>query len=149
MPYTPAGRSYTELVLEVFRWHGRLIAFGDGLSKPFGLTAARWQILGAIDDAPLSVAQIGRRMGITRQNAQRLADALAEDGLVRYAPNPDHRRAKLVCMTDAGRKAFDQVMRRQTVWANRMGSKASSAELGTALKVIKAFHADMQRAEGA
>jgi DNA-binding MarR family transcriptional regulator len=43
-------------------------------------------------------------MGLARQSVQCVADALKDDGLIRYEPNPDHRRAKLVCLTEAGRK---------------------------------------------
>jgi hypothetical protein len=47
MPHTSAGRTLTDLVLEVFRLNGRLLAAGDRLSKTVGLTSARWQVLGA------------------------------------------------------------------------------------------------------
>ncbi|CAM5668213.1 winged helix-turn-helix transcriptional regulator [Streptomyces californicus] len=44
-------------------------------------------------------------MGITRQSVQRIADLLVERGLAEYTENPAHRRAKLLQVTDAGRRA--------------------------------------------
>jgi hypothetical protein len=38
----------TELVLEIFRLNGELIAMGDALVGDIGLTSARWQVMGAI-----------------------------------------------------------------------------------------------------
>ena len=37
----------TELVLDVFRLNGLLLAAGDHLTAGEGLTAARWQVLGS------------------------------------------------------------------------------------------------------
>ena len=52
---TPGGDAVTDLVLDVFRLSNQLIAAGDRLVAPLGLTSARWQILGAIVAAePLS-----------------------------------------------------------------------------------------------
>src|SRR4051794_38881296 len=137
MPHTPAGRTFTDLVLEVFRLNGRLLATGDHLSKPVGLTSARWQVLGAIEEQGRSVAQIGRIMGLARQNVQRLADALEKEGMVVYAPNPDHQRAKLVCVTERGKKAFEKIERHQVAWANQMASCVSHSEMEVALGVLR------------
>jgi len=95
MSHTKSGKAFTELILETFRFNGRLLAAGDRLAKPLGLTSSRWQVLGAIGDRPLPVAQIARNMGLARQNVQRLADVLQEEGFVAYNPNPDHIRHSL------------------------------------------------------
>ena len=54
----------TDLVLEVFRLNGRLIASGDVLVAKIGLTSARWQVLGAIalQPTPASVARVADEM---------------------------------------------------------------------------------------
>ena len=43
-----ASDAVTDLVLEIFRLNGCLIASGDALVAKIGLTSARWQVLGAI-----------------------------------------------------------------------------------------------------
>ena len=108
-----------ELVIEIFRLNGVLLAEGDKLTRDVGLTSARWQVLGAIEVAghPLTVAEIARNMGLTRQSVQRLANELDRERLVAFADNPNHRRAKLVVPTEKGRRAFRGAMRRQTDWA--------------------------------
>lgn len=137
MPHTSAGSTFTDLVLEVFRLNGRLLAAGDRLSKPVGLTSARWQVLGALEEQGQSVAQIARKMGLARQNVQRLADALEKEGIVAYAPNPDHRRAKLVCLTERGRKAFAELGRRQATWAHQIASCVRHSDMKVALEVLR------------
>jgi DNA-binding MarR family transcriptional regulator len=117
-----ARDAMTELVLEVFRLNGGLLAAGDALVGAIGLTSARWQVLGAIalSPVPLPVAHLARNMGLTRQSVQRLVDEMKDDGLVDHAPNQHHRRAKLVVLTNKGETAFQAAMARQEHWAHKL-----------------------------
>ncbi len=77
---------------------------GNSLVRPAGLTTAWWQVLGALGYAPtpLTVSDIARAMGLTRQGVQRVVDLLAAHGHVAFTPNPHHQRAKLVAITEPG-----------------------------------------------
>ena len=86
-----SGRAaLTELILEVFRLNGHLLAAGDALVRDLGLTSARWQVIGAIalSPVPLSVSQVARNMGLSRQNVQRIANELESQGVLQFEPNP-------------------------------------------------------------
>ncbi|CAL9492169.1 hypothetical protein SUDANB99_03255 [Streptomyces sp. enrichment culture] len=123
------GRARQELLsrtaLGVFRLNGQLLAVSEELARPAGLTAAWWQVLGAVLREPLPVAGIARAMGITRQSVQRIADLLVERGLAAYAPNPAHRRAKLLAPTEEGRAAVARIAPGHADLAARL-----AAELG-------------------
>lgn len=108
-----------------FRLNGQFLAVAEGLAKPAGLTAAWWQVLGAVLSDPLPVAGIARAMGITRQSVQRIADLLVDKGLAEYRPNPAHSRAKLLQPTDAGREAVRRIGPAHRDLAERL-----TAELG-------------------
>ena len=95
--------------ITTFKLNGQFLAIAEELAGPAGLTAAWWQVLGAVLGEPLTVAGIAREMGITRQSVQRIADILADRGLARYLPNPAHRRAKLLTPTDEGRAAIARI----------------------------------------
>ncbi|ACF00641.1 transcriptional regulator, MarR family [Rhodopseudomonas palustris TIE-1] len=112
----PFDHPANALVLEVFRLNGALIRFGDALVKPLGLTSARWQVLGSVAHGrgTFSVARLADNMGLARQSVQRIVDELAEAGLVGFAPNPAHKRAKLVVLTPRGERVFKQA---SEVWA--------------------------------
>ncbi|MFZ5736805.1 MAG: MarR family winged helix-turn-helix transcriptional regulator [Pseudomonadota bacterium] len=106
----PFDHPANALVLEVFRLNGALIRFGDALVKPLGLTSARWQVLGSVAHGrgTFSVARLADNMGLARQSVQRIVDELADAGLVGFAPNPAHKRAKLVALTPRGERVFRQ-----------------------------------------
>ena len=66
------GPVFTSIVLEIFKLSGLLISEGDEMSREFGLTSARWKIMGAIQLAgsPQTVPQIARSMGLTRKRVR-------------------------------------------------------------------------------
>jgi DNA-binding MarR family transcriptional regulator len=137
---TPAGAALSDLVLDVFRLSSRMLAVGDRLVADLGLTSARWQILGSIVAAerPQPVAWLARDLGGNRQNVQRIVNDLEAEGLVEFQPNPHHRRAQLVAMTEKGRKAFDAAMRLQARWSNELAEGLSLKDIETTRTVVAA-----------
>jgi DNA-binding MarR family transcriptional regulator len=145
-----AGSAVTELILEVFKLNGRLLAAGDRLTKDIGLTSARWQVIGAVALAgpPQPVANLARNMGLTRQAVQRTVNELHGEGIVTFAANPHHRRAKLVSLTDKGRAAYVEAMRRQVPWARRLARRLGASDVAAAIRVLKALTTALEAREG-
>lgn len=106
------------LILEIFRVNGRVLATGDALVANISLTSARWQVLGAValSPNPIPVAQIARNMGLTRQAVQRLVNEMMADGLLEFGDNPNHRRARVVTLTNAGERAYEAAIDRWSRW---------------------------------
>jgi len=145
---TPAGAALTNLVLEIFSLSSRLVVAGDRLVADLGLTSARWQILGTIVAAerPQPVAWLARDMGANRQNVQRIVNDLEKEGLVRFEPNPHHRRAQLVVLTEKGNRVFDAAMALQAPWANTLAEGVAVDELETVQRVMKALRHKLESA---
>ncbi len=135
----------TELVLEIFRVNGLLLAVGDRLTGELGLTSARWQVLGALADGPLTAAQIARNMGLKRQSVQRLVDVLSEQGILIFQNNPHHRRAKLVRLTEAGRRKYEQISKIQARWVNSVSQDLDVKELNAAVGLLRDIEVQLQR----
>ncbi len=136
--HTEAGAELTALMLEVFRANGGLLSAGDRLVADLGLTSARWQVLGsvALSDRPLPVAHLARVMGLSRQAVQRVVNDLQGEGLVAFEPNPHHKRAHLVVLTDAGRAAYDAATAREAPWANGLADGIPLADIEAARRVL-------------
>jgi DNA-binding MarR family transcriptional regulator len=116
---------------------------GDRRVSDLGLSRARWQVLGAmaILGAPATVSQIARALGLSRQAVQRTADDLQEAGLTHYQRNPAHLRSDLVVFTEAGRAAYAEATRRQTVWAADLAQGLSADDIQTTRRVLAALAA--------
>ena len=132
--------------LGVFRLNGQFLAVAEELARPAGLTAAWWQVLGAVLAEPLPVSGIARTMGITRQSVQRIADLLVDKELARYLPNPAHRRAKLLACTEAGYWAIRQIALAQRPWADRVGGEVGADDLAHALATMQRLVALLETA---
>ena len=142
---TARGSSFTSLVLEVFRLNGRFIAAGNALGRSLDLTSARWQVLGAIalEGRALTVAEIARAMGLTRQGVQRVVDDLEQAAMVTRNDHPTHRRARLVDLTAQGRSRYAAIMRRQAGWANQWAETMPSRELEEMVRGLRKLREDL------
>jgi DNA-binding MarR family transcriptional regulator len=144
---TPAGDALTGVIPDLFKLNSLLVTAGDRLVAPLGLTSARWQVLGAVaaTERPEPVAWLARNMGANRQNVQRIIHDLQKQGFVGFDANPHHRRAQLVVLTEKGKRTFDDAMRLQAPWINRVSEGLMLKDIQTFLSVILALR---QKLEG-
>jgi DNA-binding MarR family transcriptional regulator len=136
---TTGGESATSVILSTFRLNGLLLDAGDRLSADHGLTSARWQVLGAIalSDRPLTVPQIARRMGLTRQSVHTTVDRLVGGGLIELIPNDDHVRSPLVRLTASGEDVYRDLDRDQTAWVGELARGIPGSDLESARTVLE------------
>ena len=134
---SPTGVVMTELLLKLFRVNGLLLMVGDRLTKNLGLTGARWQVMGALSDGPLTVAQIARNMGLQRQSVQRLVNVLSQQALLILNDNPHHRRARLVRLTVTGRNQYEQISQIQAQWVNNISEGLDVTDLKLAFGQLR------------
>lgn len=143
---TPEQVVVSGIAKHVFRLNGQLVEMAEDLARPAGLTAAWWRVLGGVVEEPAPVAEIARRFGITRQSVQPVADLLVERGLAEYRPNPAHRRAKLVAVTDAGREALRRIGPGHRAFARRLVDDLGDERLGRLLLDLESLSHALTRA---
>lgn len=72
------------------------------------ITPAHTAVLGNLDDeAGLSIAELARRAGVTRQTMHRAVTQLVDEGLLASTPGPGFPRSSLIKLTAAGRQRRD------------------------------------------
>jgi DNA-binding MarR family transcriptional regulator len=125
--------------ITTFRLNGQFLALAEELARPAGLTAAWWQVLGAVLGPPLP--GIAREMGLSRQSVQRIADILVERGLAEYRDNPAHRRAKLLVPTEAGRAAIGRIGPAHAEAAAKLAVVLGEEALADAVATLRALSA--------
>lgn len=135
---TREGAALTELILESFKFNGAMLDAGNQLTKPCGLTSARWQVMGAIDweGQALTVAQVARRMGLTRQGVQRIVNDLVNLDMVVLNENLDHKRAPLVSISDKGASIMKEIDRLQADWVNKISDSLSEKQINETLELL-------------
>ena len=90
-----------------------------------------------MEQGPQSVAQIARARPVARQAVQRMADELAEQGLIEFVENPTHLRAKLARLTAKGKKMMDETMAAELKWAARLTRNFGEQEVEITRDVIR------------
>ena len=129
-----------ELIGESFRLNSRLQNTADRMARDVGLSGNRWQVLSAVAEAtrPATISDIARWMGLARQSVQQVANALAEDGLIAYQPNPRHQRASLVVVTKKAAKLLEQLDGRRYTWARAIAATLPVADIKVASEILRA-----------
>src|SRR5215472_15280573 len=136
---TAEGDAATQVVLETFHLNGLLLAAGSRLAAAESLTPARWQVLGAVALAgrPLTVPQIARRMGLTRQAVQASVNRLLAEALVEARGNLDHRRSPLIALTERGSQKYAAVDQRQARCINELSAGLKITDLEATARALR------------
>ena len=143
-----AGRkaeAIASLMLEVAQCFFRIRALGQqaGLVTSWG--AGEFGFLRSLALlGPLTVPQIARMRPTSRQRMQRLADELADDGLVRFVDNPRHRRSKLVELTARGVARYQEQQARLLVIASTMGAGLGESAIRESTEVVRQLSDDVK-----
>ena len=127
-----------ELMLEAAQFFFRIRAVGQktGLITSWGGGAFGFMrsltLLG-----PLTVPQIAQMRPTSRQRMQRLADELADEGLVEFIDNPKHRRSKLVRLTPKGQARYRGLSARFLAIASTLGVDLSEQDIRRTGEIVR------------
>jgi DNA-binding MarR family transcriptional regulator len=127
----------TALTQAVRAAFNRLKALSDDLHGDGEVTTAMRAVMETLSSAgPMTVPQIARTKGVTRQHIQMLADALVAAGLAAVKDNPAHRRSSLIALTEKGRRTFAKMAAREAPLIEELGWEFDAPELERATAVL-------------
>ena len=143
---TPASNALTDLIRTVLRMNATVQKSGTRLMRGTGITNARWQTLSELFalEKPVTVSELARHMGLTRQAVQRLADDMASDGLVEFAENRSDARAMHLLLTKAGRVMYHEALEREWQWTNAIAEDFDAEQIARAVALLGAITKKMQ-----
>jgi DNA-binding MarR family transcriptional regulator len=135
------------LVADVFEAAGALRRLGEQTAQAEGLTQARWQVLSVASGTALTVPQAARRLGVSRQNVQRVANDLVALGHAAFEGNPDHRGSPLLTLTPRGRQALERVTARALELHGTLFAALPEQEAGQTRAFLRKLLAEVDRHE--
>lgn len=88
------------------------------LREQFETTLPRFDLMAQLERSPegLKMNELSRRMMVTGGNVTGITDQLEAEGMVQRVPVEGDRRALLIRLTPAGRKAFADMAREHEDW---------------------------------
>ena len=137
---TPGGEALFDVIWAVAAVFFRMRAVGarEGMVTAWGAgTLGLRRSLKT--DGPSTVPQIARARPVARQRIQKLANELAEAGLIEFVDNPAHRRSKLLRLTADGHEAHDALMARLADLAETLAGGMDPAALRTTADTLMAL----------
>ncbi|WP_310767674.1 MarR family winged helix-turn-helix transcriptional regulator [Mycobacterium sp. Z3061] len=135
------------LVADIYEAAGALRKSGEAVAKTEGQTQARWQLLSVISGDATSVPRAARRLGVSRQGVQRIANNLVDDGLAQWRPNPDHRSSPLLALTATGRRVLSSITDRASAAQRSLTADIEAGDIRTARKVLQRLTAAVRQLE--
>lgn len=89
-----------------------------GLREQFETTLPRFDLMAQLDRAPggLTMGELSRRLMVSNGNVTGLIDRLVAEGMVERRTDETDRRAQLVRLTVAGKRAFDAMTPVHQAW---------------------------------
>lgn len=87
-------------------------------------------------DGPLTMSDIARRRRTSRQGVKLLADALGAQGWLRQVPNPRHKKAPLLELSEAGLAAYRELAEQEARRLNELARGIGAEELRSAARVL-------------
>jgi DNA-binding MarR family transcriptional regulator len=95
------------------------------------LTSAQGQVFAFLDAEGTTVAELARRLGVTRQTAHQAVRGLLALGLLEQVPDPASARNRLIRITAEGARVHRRAQATLTViegaLADRIGAEAAAA----------------------
>lgn len=103
------------------------------LREQFETTLPRFDLMAQLERAPdgLKMNELSRRMMVTGGNVTGITDQLEAEGMVQRLPLEGDRRALLIRLTPAGKKAFAEMARVHEGWIVDSLASLSEREVET------------------
>jgi DNA-binding MarR family transcriptional regulator len=100
--------------------------------------ASQHPVLENLDPGGTRLTTLSARAGITHQSMGELVGILERNGYVERRPDPSDRRARLVCLTEKGRRLVRQAIREiaeiEGIWLDRFARAGVEGDLRSALR---------------
>jgi DNA-binding MarR family transcriptional regulator len=143
---TPASNAFTDLIRAILRTNATVQKSGTRLMRGTGITNARWQMLSELFalEQRVTVSELARHLGVSRQAIQRLADDMVSDGMVEFIKNPGDARAMHLLPTEAGRARYDEAQECEWQWTNAIAADFDAEQIVRTVALLEAIMQKMQ-----
>ena len=121
--FNQAIRSWMDIFM-----HRSMRSWGQ-YAKSTGLGMPQFSILMQLHHkGSCGVSDISERFDITNAAASQLVDKLVQGGLIKRDEDPNDRRAKLLNLSDKGKKLIQQGMEERYRWVDELAGKLTAEE---------------------
>ena len=120
------------------------------LQERFATTLPRFDLMAQLERVPggLKMGELSKRMMVTGGNVTGITDMLEQEGLVERVDDPEDRRAWLVRLTPAGRRAFGAMAREHERWVVEVFGTLGAREMAVMAGFLGRLKTQVRSLEG-
>jgi len=120
------------------------------LQERYDTTLPRFDLMAQLERVPkgLKMGELSKRMMVTGGNVTGITDMLEKEGLVERVAAPGDRRARLVRLTGAGRRAFAAMAEEHERWIVEAFTELSGREMATMAALLARLKSRVRSLEG-
>ncbi len=134
---TEKTESLTRLIREVRTCFNQLRSLAESTNADLEVTASMRAILESLfRDVPMTVPDLARARGTSRQHVQKAINGLPDQGLVTAVENPGHKRSVRDHLSPEGRGVFAEIGSREAAPMRALSQALDLAEIETAAAVL-------------
>jgi len=111
------------------------------LRTSFGITLPRFDLMAQLERHPdgLRMGELSKRMMVTGGNVTGIVDQLEKEGLVERVADPQDKRAFVVRLTKAGRRAFAEMAAVHEGWVAELFAGIPGTDKATMITLLDAM----------
>jgi DNA-binding MarR family transcriptional regulator len=111
----------------------------ESVLRPYGLGSTQWYVLYQLaNDGPAMQRDLGRMLQIERATLSGIVATLVRKGLVAQLPGSEDQRQRVLRITDAGMKLWEELPDPLALIRAIAFDGADATELATAIRVLQA-----------
>ncbi|MEM6462368.1 MAG: MarR family transcriptional regulator [Pseudomonadota bacterium] len=126
------------------QWNQRFVSAMQAKGHGW-FTEARSNILGQLPRRGLKQSELVVRTGLTKQAVQQFVDGLVAEGILERERDPNDARARIVRLTDAGRRAMQDADKIKVAVEQAFADRFSKAEFAQFRRLLKRIADDPDR----
>jgi DNA-binding MarR family transcriptional regulator len=113
-------------------------AMMESILRPYGLGPTQYYVLYQLaNDGPTMQRDLGRMLQIERPTLSGIVTTLVRKGLIAQLPGPEDQRQRVLQLTDAGMKLWEELPDPLALIRAIAFDGADAAELATAVRVLQ------------
>ncbi len=138
---TTKSKTLTQLIREVRTCFNQLRSMVEDLNADLDVNPSMRSIMESLSqNEPLTVPDLAKERGTSRQHVQKVVNGLLEQGFVHKKENPEHKRSILYLLTPEGKKVFAEIRQREAAPLRALSECLSQKDIEAATKVLASMN---------
>ena len=141
-----AGTTERDLIVGVIQLANLLTRRLSPIFEKAKITPQQWAVLSVLaeSDAPMTLADIARKLLVSKQNMTGMVARLEQQGLAERGDDPNDLRSSRVQLSRRGRATVDKLRPAYEEWVKTLGKDVSERDMQSLTRTVDRLIAELE-----